>query len=251
MSTLSAKKKQAAIDFYNMAKLICPAYNLLAVKAITAQAMCESNWGASKLSAKYYNYFGMKCGSKWTGASVNMATKEEYVVGKVVSIKDNFRAYPSLIEGVRGYCNFITGMSRYKNLLGCKDDIQYIKNIKADGWATSSTYVNTLTSILKNLEANGVFKEQNIVTNNPKAAAQPSSVSATQSNHGCTVGQTYTTTAKVAVFEKADASSKCLKYYAAGTKFTLKEVKDVGNDIWWRTPSGWIPAYYSGKLYVK
>ena len=36
-----------------------------------------------------------------------------------------------------------------------------------------------------------------------------------------------------------------------GTRVTCKEVKNVGNDIWIRTPSGWLAAYYSGNVYIK
>ena len=36
-----------------------------------------------------------------------------------------------------------------------------------------------------------------------------------------------------------------------GTRVTCKEVKEVGEDIWIRTPSGWIAAIYYGKVYVK
>lgn len=35
-----------------------------------------------------------------------------------------------------------------------------------------------------------------------------------------------------------------------GTRVTCKEVKRIGDDVWIRTPSGWIAAYYSGKKYV-
>lgn len=40
----------------------------------------------------------------------------------------------------------------------------------------------------------------------------------------------------------------CLK---AGTRVTCLEVKNVGNDVWIRIPSGWIAAKYNGKTYVK
>lgn len=36
-----------------------------------------------------------------------------------------------------------------------------------------------------------------------------------------------------------------------GTKVTVQEIKKVGSDVWIRIPSGWIAAYYSGKVYVK
>ena len=115
--------------------------------AILAQAACESNWNRSELSRYYYNYFGMKCGSYWKGKSVNMKTKEEYVLGCVVAIKDNFRVYDSPVEGIRGYFDFIS-MKRYSNLRWASSPIDYIQKLKWDGWATSSKYIKTLTDII-------------------------------------------------------------------------------------------------------
>lgn len=42
-------------------------------------------------------------------------------------------------------------------------------------------------------------------------------------------------------------SNGCLK---KGTKVTCQQVKNVGNDIWMKIPSGWIAAYYGGDKYV-
>ncbi len=36
-----------------------------------------------------------------------------------------------------------------------------------------------------------------------------------------------------------------------GTRVTCKEVAYDGEDIWIRTPSGWLAAYYQGKVYIK
>lgn len=108
-----------------------------------AQAVIESNYGQSKLSADYNNFFGLKCGSKWKGKSVNMKTKEEYKVGTLTTIKDNFRVYDSIEEGVAGYYDFIS-TKRYANLKEALTPLQYAQFLKADGYATSSSYVNTL-----------------------------------------------------------------------------------------------------------
>lgn len=115
--------------------------------AIISQAVCESNWGQSGLSSKYFNFWGMKCGTSWKGASVNLKTKEEYTVGTLTTIKDNFRAYPNIEAGVRGYFDFIQ-MTRYQNLKQATSPEDYITKLKLDGWATSSSYINTLTNIL-------------------------------------------------------------------------------------------------------
>ena len=40
----------------------------------------------------------------------------------------------------------------------------------------------------------------------------------------------------------------CLK---AGTRVTCQEIRQVGNEIWIRIPSGWIAGLYNGKTYVK
>ena len=110
---------------------------------VIAQAVIESNYGQSKLSADYNNFFGLKCGSKWKGKSVNMKTKEEYKVGTLTTIKDNFRVYGSIEEGVAGYYDFIS-TKRYANLKEALTPLQYAQFLKADGYATSSSYVNTL-----------------------------------------------------------------------------------------------------------
>ena len=110
-----------------------------------AQAVTEGAAETSKLAKDYHNHFGLKCGSKWKGPSVNMKTKEEYTVGNLTTIKDNFRVYPNDEEGVKGYYDFIN-TSRYANLKTATTPKQYAEFLKADGYATSSTYVNTLVS---------------------------------------------------------------------------------------------------------
>lgn len=117
-------------------------YGILVISPIIAQAILESGWGESKLASQYHNYFGLKCGSKWTGKSVNLTTQEEYQPGTLTTIKDNFRVYDSMEEGVKGYFEFIQ-LARYQNLRGIKDPKQYLQTIKDDGYATSSTYVES------------------------------------------------------------------------------------------------------------
>lgn len=127
----------------NVAKYVQKYANSYGIKVhspIIAQAILESGWGKSKLSAQYHNYFGLKCGSKWTGKSVNMTTQEEYTAGTLTTIKDNFRVYDSMEDGIKGYFEFIQ-LERYQNLKGITDPQKYLETIKNDGYATSSTYV--------------------------------------------------------------------------------------------------------------
>ena len=123
-------------------------YGIEVHSPIIAQAILESGWGKSKLASRYHNYFGLKCGSAWKGKSVNMATKEEYKVGTLTNIRDNFRVYDSMEDGVKGYFDFIN-TSRYANLRGVKNPEEYCRRIKADGYATSSKYVDTLLRVIR------------------------------------------------------------------------------------------------------
>ena len=114
---------------------------------IIAQACIESAFGTSMLGYKFHNYFGMKCGSSWKGKSVNLRTKEEYTVGTLTTIRDNFRAYDSIEQGVCGYFDFIA-TKRYANLKSASTPKEYLELIKKDGYATSSSYVNTNMSCI-------------------------------------------------------------------------------------------------------
>lgn len=122
-------------------------YGYWVASPIIAQACIESGYGRSTLSARYHNYFGLKCGSGWTGKSVNMKTNEEYKPGTLTSIRDNFRVYDSMDAGVKGYFDFIQ-YPRYANLKQATTCKQYLEYIKADGYATSSTYVNTCMRVV-------------------------------------------------------------------------------------------------------
>lgn len=122
-------------------------YGIAVHSPIIAQAILESGWGESRLAAVYHNYFGLKCGTKWKGKSVNLKTMEEYTPGTLTPITDNFRVYASMEEGVKGYFEFIQ-LERYQNLRGIKDPAVYLETIKADGYATSSKYVENTMQIV-------------------------------------------------------------------------------------------------------
>lgn len=138
------EKQQFIKSIAEYVKKYASAYGIAVHSPIIAQAVLESGWGESKLASVYHNYFGLKCGTTWTGKSVNLSTMEEYTPGTLTQIKDNFRVYDNMEEGVKGYFDFIQ-LSRYQNLRGITDPEEYLKTIKADGYATSSKYVeNTM-----------------------------------------------------------------------------------------------------------
>lgn len=124
------------------------AYGYKVASPIIAQACLESAWGASKLAALYYNFFGMKVGSSWKGKYIQMKTREEYVKGQLTTITDKFRVYSSLEDGVNGYFDFIS-TKRYADLKTATTPRQYLEFIKEDGYATSTTYVENNMSVVE------------------------------------------------------------------------------------------------------
>ena len=147
LNEVGTTRLQFVLDIANYVRKYAPQYGIKVYSPIIAQAIHESGWGESRLAAQYHNYFGMKCGTKWTGRSVNMKTQEEYSAGSLSTISANFRAYDNMEEGVKGYFEFIQ-LPRYANLKGVTSPRQYLQNIKNDGYATGSKYVDNTMNIV-------------------------------------------------------------------------------------------------------
>ncbi len=110
-----------------------------------AQAILESAWGKSTLASTYHNLFGIK--GSYNGMSVNMPTYEEYG-GRMVLINDAFRRYPDNNASVQDHTDFLIKNSRYHNLIGVRDANTATYLIRADGYATASTYTNSLRNVI-------------------------------------------------------------------------------------------------------
>lgn len=227
---------------------------------VIAQAIIESRYGQSSLASKYHNYFGIKCGKQWLAdgkPSVNMKTKEEYKPGTLTTINDYFRVYSNMHAGVSGYYDFIAA-KRYANLKTAINYLQYAEFLKADGYATSSTYVNTLrdTVIKYNLT---LYDNSSSVTPMPIQVDE-------QSYIPC---KTYTTQQDLYVRDAADGKKikfdqlslnaqengkKDLFGYGIlkkGTRVTCQGIKIMPNgNEWIKIPSGWICARNSKNIYV-
>lgn len=160
---LTEKQKKFIQDIAGYVQKYAKAYGIKVRSPIIAQAILESGWGESRLAAQYHNYFGLKCGTKWIGKSVNMTTQEEYEPGTLTTIKDNFRVYDSMEEGVRGYFEFIQ-LARYHNLRGITDPRTYLQTIKNDGYATSSTYVENTMKLVTQYNLTKYDEKQEEIT---------------------------------------------------------------------------------------
>lgn len=128
-----------------------------------AQFVLESGYGKSELAQNANNVFGMKTslsgntwsGSTWDGKSkYTKKTQEEYTKGEMTTITADFRKYPCIEDSIADHSAYLLGAKngtklRYDGLKGCKDYKKAAQIIKDGGYATSSTYVANLCSIIE------------------------------------------------------------------------------------------------------
>lgn len=134
-----------AIDIYNR-------YDILP-SVVIGQAILESNWGQSDLSADYNNLFGIKSTKSWTGKTVNMKTSENYNDTIVAA----FRVYGSKKESLDDYAQFLKNNSRYKEngVFRAVDYVNQAKSIDKAGYSTKqdktgkNMYGDLLIQIIK------------------------------------------------------------------------------------------------------
>lgn len=118
-----------------------------------AMACVECGYGTAG-STKYHSYLGHKVGTGktatkyWNGTFVNLKTQEEYSVGVHTTIVDAFRTYENMQQCVLNFYELLnTGL--YSRVKADADYITQMKQIKAVGYMTSSTEVNTVLSIIQ------------------------------------------------------------------------------------------------------
>lgn len=135
--------KAAAISNYKNYKIL-PSITI-------AQAILESNWGESKLSADYNNLFGIKANPSWKGESILIDTKEYYNQ----SIKDKFRVYKTKDESLIDHAKFLSENKRYKNVFEKKTYIEQAEELQKAGYSTvmdkegNYTYKKLLVQIIQ------------------------------------------------------------------------------------------------------
>lgn len=131
-----------------------------------AQCILESGYLTTELATQANNCFGMKAtlsgndwaNSSWDGISVyTKQTGEEYG-GKDVTIVADFRSYNSVEESVADHSAYLLGATvgenalRYEGLKGETDYREAITIIREGGYATDSSYIEKICSIIERFD---------------------------------------------------------------------------------------------------
>lgn len=127
-----------------------------------AQFILESGYGKSELAQNANNCFGMKkslsgntwSGSSWDGKSIYTKKTQEEENGQLITITADFRKYSNVEGSIADHSAYLLGAKngsalRYNGLKGCTDYKKAVQIIKDGGYATSSTYVSNLCSIIE------------------------------------------------------------------------------------------------------
>lgn len=145
-------------------------FGICVASPIIAQAILESAWGTSK-KAKYHNYFGLKYRKNRVTCNNGYfedGGSEQNSDGSYIPLPSNtaWYAFDNLEKGVLGYFQFIN-IELYSNLKGVSDPYEYLRLIRADGYATSLDYVDNVYRIVKqyDLTQYDKVKEESVMSN--------------------------------------------------------------------------------------
>jgi len=125
--------------------------------ALLAQAALETGWGRSMPCNPQgqcsFNLFGIKAGSRWSGATVNVPTLE-FESGIPVRKVERFRAYDSPADSFRDYAALIGGSSRYANARGTGENVEaFASALQQGGYATDPSYAQKIATVASEVRA--------------------------------------------------------------------------------------------------
>jgi flagellar protein FlgJ len=149
-------------------------------QALLAQAALETGWGKSvpcdANGGCSYNLFGIKAGSQWSGATVNVPTLE-FEDGVAVRKVDRFRSYESPAESFRDYAALIRNSSRYTGAVGSGGDVaSFAAALQEGGYATDPAYADKIVRVANEIRT--------LIGSADLKSGAPAPISVTEFRHG-------------------------------------------------------------------
>lgn len=121
-----------------------------------AQAILESDWGSSTLSAKYYNLFGVKSSSP---TNSKVLTTKEYVNGNWIVTNGRFRVYTSWNQSIDAHALLLVNGTtddpgKYTAVRNASDYKQAARALQTAGYATDPDYATKLIRVIETYHLN-------------------------------------------------------------------------------------------------
>lgn len=127
-----------------------------------AQSAHETGWGRKEIrhpdGSPSYNLFGIKAGGDWKGPTAEVTTTE-YVNGRPVKTKAQFRAYSSYAESFADYAQMMKDSPRYAKVTAqaatrtaaggdSAAASRFAQGLQRAGYATDPAYADKLTRVI-------------------------------------------------------------------------------------------------------
>lgn len=119
-----------------------------------SQMILESDAGNSQLSREANNFFGIKASSSWDGEVYYIKTKEYNKDGSIYWETAAFRKYPSVLDSIKGYVQFLQQNPRYAKagVFNAKTVADQAAALKAAGYATDVNYIGLMTAVASQIK---------------------------------------------------------------------------------------------------
>ncbi|MEV0565457.1 sporangiospore maturation cell wall hydrolase GsmA [Dactylosporangium sp. NPDC050588] len=119
-----------------------------------AQAILESGWGRSSLSANDRNFFGMKCFNNAPGAYAagckSYSTQECNAAGVCSTTVATFRTYATATASFTDHGMALKNLSRYAAAFNyLNDPNQFVAEVHKAGYATDPLYTTKLVALMQ------------------------------------------------------------------------------------------------------
>lgn len=111
-----------------------------------AQAILESGWGQSGLTQKANNLFGIKAFG-WSGATIDMLTKEYDSNGGEFYVTATFRAYSSWGDSIDDHSKVLL-QPNFSGVKAAKDYREAAYALRDGGYATDPAYPDLIISVI-------------------------------------------------------------------------------------------------------
>jgi tape measure domain-containing protein len=115
-----------------------------------AQAILESNSGASGLARKANNFFGIK--GRGPEGSMTFRTREETRGGKSYYVNAPFRAYANAEQSFEDHGRFLRENKRYAGAFQAQSPVDFARAIQRAGYATDNRYAAKIEKLINSYD---------------------------------------------------------------------------------------------------
>lgn len=194
VETQEAVSEQAFIDSISYSAASVADVNDLYASVMIAQALLESSYGTSGLSAApNYNLFGVK--GSYGGQTVYMPTSE-YLNGEWVTVTEPFRSYPSYAESFQDHANVLKSTYHYSGVWKSNTTSYMDATAALAGrYATDPNYAGKLNWLISNYgltayDGGSVATSETLATNQSTIGQSSASMTETAQTYTVVSGDT-------------------------------------------------------------